>query len=75
LKFRHAQLGYAKLERNVEMNLSAPTKIVFIIAVILAVLSLLPVLGIAVAILGAYSYWLLLVAFIVLAVGCLLRGV
>jgi len=57
------------------MNLSAPTKIVFIIAVILAVLSLLPVLGIAVAILGAYSYWLLLVAFIVLAVGCLLRGV
>ena len=57
------------------MNLNAPTKIVFIIAVILAVISLLPVLGIAVAILGAYSYWLLLVAFIVLAAGCLLKGV
>jgi hypothetical protein len=37
-------------------------KIVFVIAVILAVISLLPVLGMAVAILGAYSYWLLLVA-------------
>jgi hypothetical protein len=57
------------------MNLSAPTKIVFFIAVILAVISLLPMLGIAVAILGAYSYWLLLLAFIVLAAGCLLKGV
>ena len=57
------------------MDLSAPTKIVFIIAVILAVISLLPLLGIAVAVLGAYSYWLLLVAFIVLAAGCLMKGV
>lgn len=57
------------------MDLSAPTKIVFIIALILAVLSLLPLIGIAVAILGAYSYWLLLVAFIVLAAGCLMKGV
>jgi hypothetical protein len=62
-------------ERNVEMDLSAPTKVVFIIAVILAVISLLPTLGIAVAILGAYSYWLLIVAFIVLAAGCLMKGV
>jgi hypothetical protein len=57
------------------MELSAPTKIVFIIAVILAILSLLPVIGIAAGILGAYSYWLLLVAFIVLAAGTLLKGV
>jgi hypothetical protein len=57
------------------MQLSAPTKIVFIIAVILAVISLLPVIGIAVGVLGAYSYWLLLIAFIVLAAGSLFKGV
>ena len=57
------------------MELSAPTKIVFIIAVILAILSLLPVIGIAAGILGAYSYWLLLLALIVLAAGNLLKGV
>jgi hypothetical protein len=57
------------------MDLSAPTKIIFIIAVILALISLLPVLGIAVATLGAYNYWLLLIAFIVLAAGCLMKGV
>ncbi|WP_163270660.1 hypothetical protein [Chelativorans alearense] len=57
------------------MDLSAPTKIVFIIAVILAILSLLPVIGISLGGLGAYSYWLLLVGFIVLAAGNLLKGI
>jgi hypothetical protein len=37
-------------------------------------LSLLPVIGIAVGVLGAYRYRLLLVAFIVLAAGNLLKG-
>lgn len=57
------------------MQLSAPTKIVFIIAIVLAVVSLLPVIGIPLGALGAYSYWLLLVAFIVLAAGNLLKGI
>jgi len=57
------------------MELSAPTKIVFIIAVILAVISLLPVIGIPLGAFGAYSYWLLLVAFVVLAAGNLFKGV
>jgi len=57
------------------MELSAPTKIVFIIAVILAIISLLPVIGIPLGTLGAYSYWLLLVAFVVLAAGNLLKGI
>lgn len=56
------------------MDLSAPTKVVFILAVILAIISLLPVIGIAAALLGAYSYWLLLAAFVVLAVGNLVTG-
>lgn len=57
------------------MELSAPKQIVFIVAVVLAVISLLPVIGIPLGALGAYSYWLLLVAFIVLAAGNLLKGI
>ncbi len=57
------------------MELSAPKQIVFIIAVLLAVISLLPVIGIPLGALGAYSYWLLLVAFVVLAAGNLLKGI
>ncbi|MGB3386478.1 MAG: hypothetical protein WBA88_00700 [Pseudaminobacter sp.] len=57
------------------MQLSAPTKIVFIIAIVLAVISLLPAIGIPLGAFGAYSYWLLLVAFIVLAAGNLLKGI
>ena len=57
------------------MQLSAPTKIVFIIAIVLAVISLLPAIGYPLGAFGAYSYWLLLVAFIVLAAGNLLKGI
>lgn len=57
------------------MKLSAPTQVVFILAVILAIISLLPAIGIAVGILGAYGYWILLLGFIVLAVGNLLSGI
>ena len=56
-------------------ELSAPTRIVFIIAVVLAVISLLPVIGIPLGALGVYSYWLLLVAFVVLAGSNLLKGI
>jgi hypothetical protein len=51
------------------MELSAPTKVVFMIAVVLAIISLLPVIGIPLGALGVYSYWLLLVGFVVLAAG------
>lgn len=56
------------------MELSAPTRIVFFIAIVLAVISLLPVIGIPLGALGAYSYWLLLVAFVVLVAGNVLKG-
>ena len=58
----------------IKMELSAPTKIVFILAVVLVAVSLLPVMGVAVAVLGVYSYWLLLAAFVVLAAGNLVTG-
>lgn len=57
------------------MALNAPTRIVFILAVILAIISLLPMTGILTfAAYAAYGYWLLLLAFIVLAAGNLLKG-
>ncbi|GGF36968.1 hypothetical protein GCM10011321_29970 [Youhaiella tibetensis] len=56
------------------MSLSAPTQVVFWIAVVLAIVALIGwfgVLGIAIA---GYSFWILLLGFVVLTVGCLLRG-
>ncbi len=56
------------------MNLSAPTQIVFIISVIIAIIGLLMAFG--VFSLGAISaFWVMTVAFVVLAAGCLLKGI
>lgn len=56
------------------MNLSAPTMAVFVVALIIAVLGLLAGLGVL-AILPISGFWLMTVAFVVLAAGCLLKGV
>lgn len=56
------------------MELSAPTKIVFIVALVLAVVSVLPVIGVSLGAIGVYSYWLLFAGFVVLALGNLLKG-
>ena len=56
------------------MELGAPTRIVFILSIIVAILSLLPVFGIFVPLIGAYSYWLMAAAFGVLVAGNLLTG-
>ena len=56
------------------MNLSAPTQIVFIITVIIAIIGLLMAFG--VFSLGAISaFWVMTVAYVVLAAACLLKGV
>lgn len=55
------------------MTLSAPTQAVFWIAVVLAVIALIAYFGVIASII-TYAFWILLIAFIVLAVGCLLRG-
>jgi uncharacterized membrane protein len=55
------------------MNLSAPTQIVFIITVIIAVIALL--MAISVFSHGSISaFWVMTVAYVVLAVACLIRG-
>jgi hypothetical protein len=53
-----------------KMNLSAPKQTTFIVAVVLAVLGLLAAI-IPLGFVSTISFWLVLIGFIVLAVGCL----
>ncbi len=56
------------------MNLSAPTKLVFIISLVLAVIGLLPLIGITIPTIGMSAAWALAIAYIVLALGVVLKG-
>jgi hypothetical protein len=56
------------------LKLSAPKEITFWIAVILAVLGVLANQGIIGGLAG-YSFWLVVIGFIVLALGNLMKGV
>ncbi len=56
------------------MALSAPTRPVWITAIILGVLGLLGKL-VAIPYVTAYAFWLLAVAFVVLAIATALKGV
>jgi len=55
------------------MKLNAPKQLTFLIALILALVS---VIGIFVTIpfVSVYSFWILFVAFCVLTAGCVLKG-
>lgn len=55
------------------MKLSAPTNLVFIVAVVIAVIAALAASGV-VSIVPIASVWIMGVAFVVLALGCLLKG-
>ncbi|NNJ73841.1 MAG: hypothetical protein HKP56_01645 [Anderseniella sp.] len=55
------------------MKLSAPTTVLFVVSVVVAVLALLPVLGVA-AVVPVSSFWLMAIAYAVLAIGCLFKG-
>lgn len=55
------------------MNLSAPTQAVFIISVILAVLAVIGVFTF-IPVITPYAFWVAIIAYIVLAVGCLAKG-
>jgi hypothetical protein len=56
------------------MNLSAPTQAVFWISVILAVLALCGFFVAGIPIISVYPFWIAIIAYIVLAVGCLMAG-
>ena len=55
------------------LSLNAPKQIVFIIAVVLAVLALLGAL-ISLPVISAYAFWILLIGFVVLAAGVMMKG-
>ncbi len=55
------------------MKLSAPTRLVFIIAVVIAVIAALAATGV-VSVLPIASVWIMGIAFLVLTLGCLLKG-
>ncbi|WP_201026382.1 hypothetical protein [Paramesorhizobium deserti] len=56
------------------MNLNAPTRIVFFISVIIAVLSLISFFG-ALAFIPVAAYWILAIAYLVLVAGCVLKNI
>lgn len=56
------------------MNLNAPTQVVFIISLIIAVLALIGHFAF-VPFITEYKFWFAMVAYIVLAAACVLKGV
>ena len=56
------------------MSLSAPTKWVFLVSLFLAIIGFLPLVGIAVPFVTGFSIWMLVAGYVVLALGCLLKG-
>jgi len=56
------------------MKLSAPRQITFWIAVILAVLGFIGFIAPTIPVLGVLAFWLVLVGFVVLVVGNVVKG-
>ena len=55
------------------MRFNAPTKLVFVISLVIAVIAALAALG-SVAFIPLASVWIMAIAYVVLAVGCLIKG-
>jgi hypothetical protein len=56
------------------MTLNAPSQVLFVISLILAILGLIGYFVPAIAILAAYTFWWVLAGYVVLAAGCLFKG-
>ncbi len=57
------------------MNLSAPKQVVFLVAVILAVLSVVSAKVTSIPVVSGHEYWFLLGGFVLLTIGNLVKGV
>ncbi|NWG26168.1 MAG: hypothetical protein HXY30_17430 [Pseudorhodoplanes sp.] len=55
------------------MNLSAPTQVVFLISLVLAVLAVIG-LFVNIPFISLYSFWVMTAGYVVLAIGCLFAG-
>jgi hypothetical protein len=60
-------------EGKITMKLSAPTTVLFIVSVVIAVLAALAALG-TLAVIPIASVWIMAIAFVILALGCLIKG-
>jgi len=56
------------------MRLNAPKRVVFYITVVLALLGILGAVGLVPILGGITAFWLVLAAFVVLAMGTMLKG-
>lgn len=56
-----------------KFHLSAPTQLVFLISLVLAILAVLG-LYVNIPFVSLYAFWVIVIAYIVLALGCLLKG-
>ena len=56
------------------MNLSAPTNLFFFLSLIIAILGVLAALGVL-AFIPIPSVWIMAIAYAVLAIGCVMKGV
>lgn len=56
------------------MKLNTPTTLVFVVALVIAIIAALQALG-TLSILPVASVWLMAAAYVVLAAGCLFKGV
>jgi len=56
------------------MKLTAPTQPVFLISLVLAVLGILPTLGVVLPVVGAYAGFLLIAGYVLLALAVILKG-
>ena len=56
-----------------KIRLSAPTTLVFVISLVVAVVAVLSAMG-TFALIPITSVWLMAIAFVVLAAGCLIKG-
>jgi hypothetical protein len=55
-------------------KLSAPTQIVFLISLALAVIAVIGVF-VSIPFVSLYAFWIAIIGYIVLAAGCMMKGV
>jgi hypothetical protein len=55
-------------------RLSAPTQVVFLISLILAIIALVGVF-VVIPFVSLYAFWIAIIAYIVLALGCVMKGI
>ncbi len=55
-------------------TLSAPTQVVFLISLIIAIIALIGFF-VAIPVVSAYAFWIAIIAYVVLALGCVMKGV